>query len=106
MKQILESLDFLQNNVMSSIELDKCVMLFTAWPCSIFFSSNLSHVKLAFWWYDLLNTEIDNPDPRKYLFVAPEIILGNKLHRKNYSFIWCLGVTLFSMFIFPFFLFF
>ena len=72
-------------------------MSFSGWPCSIYFSPNLETIKLAFWWYDVIAEEVHAPDPRKYLFVAPEIILEDRPDGNNQSHMWCLGVVLYAM---------
>ena len=95
--QITSAFVYLSENVWPQLGTNRCVMLFSCWPCSIFFSPDLKDIKLALWWHDLLSQEVHNPDPRKYLFVAPEIILEDRPDVNNRSHIWCLGVVLYAM---------
>lgn len=95
--QVISVLNCLSDSVWPFMGTNRCVMLFTCWPCSVYFSPDLHHVKLAFWWYDLIAEEVHAPDPRKYLFVAPEIILEDRPDGNNQSHMWCLGVVLYAM---------
>lgn len=99
--QIVSALDYLSNALWSNLSAEG-IMLFSCWPCSIFFSPDLRDVKLGFWWNDIISDEVRNPEPRKYLFVAPEVILEDRPKGSNRSHIWCLGVVLYTMYAKPF----